>query len=92
MPKETEPQDSIGHKMPNLVKPRNEVSYTIYGCPENYVPDWTTCHIEAALLHGPYPLENLSANMAALHAKSAEKIKMDVMRWCGMGTLRGTPQ
>ena len=85
MPKETEIQDAIGKKMPNLIKPRNEPlvrptadllkAYATEGFPENFDLEWSTDHIEATLRRGPHPSENSFAATAALHAETAEKIK-----------------
>ena len=62
-PKETEHQDTIGKKIPNLLKPWNESivhppaylieAYATEGFLENFGPDWTIYHIEAALYCGP---------------------------------------
>ena len=100
--KETELQDTIGKKMPKLVKPQNEAlthtsaeflkAYAAEGFPEICGLDRSIYHIESSLPCGPHPSENLSAATAALHTEPSEKTKIDTLRFCGMGKLRGTPQ
>ena len=99
MPKETELQDAIGKKTPNLVKPRNKAlvhpaaylleAYATEGCPKNYGPDWTTDHIAAALRRGPHPSANSSAAMATLHSETAENIKNGYAKVVRYGDIKG---
>ena len=101
--KETELRDATVKKVPNLVKPRNESlvhptedllkAYATEGYLENYGPDWSTYHIEAALCCGPHPLANSSTAMASLHAKNAENIKNGYSKVVRYGDINGnTPE
>ena len=99
MTKETELQNTIGKKMPNLIKPLVEAlvhpaaylleAYATEGCPKNYGPDWTTDHIAAALRRGPHPSENSSAAMATLHSETAENIKNGYAKVVRYGDIKG---
>ena len=85
MTNETGIQDTIGQKMPNLVKPWNEhlvhpaadllEAYDTEGFQTNCGPYWTTDHIIAIIRCVPYPLENSYSTIAALHTETAEKIE-----------------